>query len=102
MAELRIVNPVAESQAAASSAERFPPAGRTASLDGRSIALFWNAKAGGDVALARTRENLKRLYPTARFVDYFGAEGTHMRRASTEQLDRIASECDAAVGATAD
>ncbi|MEE9284509.1 MAG: hypothetical protein V3V35_02150 [Dehalococcoidia bacterium] len=102
MTELRIVNPVAEAQAASANAKRFPPASRLASLEGRTIGLYWNAKAGGEVALARTRENLQRLYPSTRFVDYFGIEGTHMRRASPEQVDRIAAECDAVIGATAD
>lgn len=102
MAELRIVNPVAETKASTASAERFPPARRLPTLDGQTIGLFWNAKAGGEVALARTREHLQRLFPTARFRDYFGEHGTHMRRASVEQLDRMAAECAAVVGATAD
>jgi hypothetical protein len=102
MATLTIVNPVAEAKAETANAERFAPAPRLATFAGKTVGLFWNAKAGGEVALARTRENLQRLYPDTRFVDYFGAHGTHMRRASDDQLDQMAAECDAVVGTTAD
>ena len=102
MKKLTIVNPIAEAQPNALSAERFKPAKRPSSLDGKRVALYWNAKAGGEVALARTKEQLERLYPKATFVDVFGDQGTHMRRASTDLLDRTAAEVDAAVGTTAD
>lgn len=102
MAKLTIINPVAEAQASTLAAERFSPAKRPNTLDGKRVALYWNAKAGGEVALARTREQLERLYPTAAFVDVFGDQGTHMRRASADLLDDTASRVDAAVGTTAD
>ena len=102
MATLSIINPIADVQANAANAQRFPPAKRPQSLDGKTVGLFWNAKAGGEIALRRTRENLLRLYPGAAFKDYFGAHGTHMRRASTEQLDQIAKEVHAVVGTTSD
>jgi hypothetical protein len=102
MTELRIVNPVAQAKAGTVGAQRFPPARRPQTLDGVTIGLYWNAKAGGDAALAQTRLRLGQLYPKARFRDYFGEHGTHMRRASAEQLDRIAAECQAVVGTTAD
>jgi hypothetical protein len=102
VAELTIVNPVAEAKQETAAAERFPPAPRLDTLAGKTIGLFWNAKAGGEVALARTRENLERLYPDIRFISYFGEQGTHMRRASNQQLDQMAAECDAVIGTTAD
>lgn len=102
MATLRIVNPVAAAQADTGAADRFPAAPRLETFAGKTVGLFWNAKAGGEVALARTREHLERLYPDTRFIDYFGVVGTHMRRASDAQLDQMAAECDAVVGTTAD
>ena len=102
MEKLVIVNPIAEAQPNTQRARRFQPAPRPQSLDGKRIGLYWNAKAGGDVALARTREHLARVFPSATFVDVFGDQGTHMRRASPELLDRTAVLADAVVGTTAD
>ena len=102
MAKLTIINPVAEAQANTLTAERFSPAKRPSTLDGKRVALYWNAKAGGEVALARTREQLERLYPKAAFIDVFGDQGTHMRRASAGLLDDTAARADVAIGTTAD
>jgi hypothetical protein len=102
MSELRIVNPIAEAQAATPRANRFPPAARPATLDGKTVGLFWNSKAGGEVGLARTKEQLQRLYPKAQFRDYFGEHGTFARRASAAQFSHMVAECAAVVGATAD
>ncbi len=102
MATLTIVNPVAKPQAETSTGERFQPAPRPASLDGKTIGLFWNAKSGGEVALARTRDNLLRLYPKAKFLDVFAANGSIMRQASTAQVEEVSREVDAVIGTTAD
>ena len=80
----------------------FQAAGRSAALAGKTIGLFWNGKNGGQTALRRTRENLERAYPGIKFIDYLGSMGGVMRRASEEQLDQIARECDAVIGTTAD
>ena len=102
MAKLVIVNPIAEAQAGTGNTKRFPPAPRPVSLNGKRVGFFWNAKAGGELALARTKEHLQRLFPTASFVDYFGDEGTHMRRASKNMAENMSREVDVVVGATAD
>ncbi len=102
MAELRIVNPIAQPRAATANADRFSPARRPVTLDKKTVGFFWNSKAGGDIGLARTKEQLLRLYPTAQFREYFGEHGTFARRASIAQLNRMAAECVAVVGATAD
>ncbi|MSQ25214.1 MAG: hypothetical protein EXR49_02905 [Dehalococcoidia bacterium] len=102
MATLTIVNPVAEPKADALSGGRFQPAKRSASLDGKTVGLFWNAKAGGDVALARTKENLARLYPKATFVDILAAHGSHMRQASKGQVEELSKRIHAIVGSTSD
>lgn len=102
MARLVIVNPVAEPKAESALAVRFDAAQRSASLEGKVVGLYWNGKAGGEVALARTREQLQRIFPTAQFREYLGEHGTFMRQATKQQLDLIAGECQAVVGTTAD
>lgn len=99
---LEIVNPVAEPQQEADTFERFAPATRLPDLSGKTIGFFWNGKALGDVALERTKANLLALYPTMAARDYIGVNGQQLRRSTPEQLDQIARECDAVVGATAD
>jgi len=102
MTTLTIVNPVAVAKQETSASEVFPIPARLTDLANRTIGLFWNGKNGGQHALQRTRENLERLYPGIRFKDYLGSMGGVMRRASEEQLDQIARECDAVIGTTAD
>ncbi|MCC6436409.1 MAG: hypothetical protein IT196_15340 [Acidimicrobiales bacterium] len=102
MAELTIVNPVAEARAETALSVRFDPAPRLDSLAGKTVGLFWNGKNGGQYGLSRTKENLQRLYSDIRFVDYIGAHGAVMRRATPEQHDQMAEECDLVIGATAD
>ena len=72
---LAIVNPVAEPHAHEEGAERFPPAKRPATLDGKVIALYWNGKQNGLDALARAKENLSGLYTGVRFIDMIGELG---------------------------
>ncbi len=102
MTRLTIVNPIARPLASTQEAERYEPAPRPGTLDGLTVGLFWNGKPLGDIGLARTRENLERLYTGLRFVDVFGAKGGLTRFASPEQLDLMEAECDVVVGATAD
>jgi hypothetical protein len=99
---LEIVNPVAEPQAESDDQERFPPAPRLAGFAGRTIGLFWNGKALGDAALERVRTQLAARFEGVLFRDYIGLNGQQLRRATPAQLDQMARECDAVVGATAD
>lgn len=101
-AKLEIVNPSAESQNETPTADRFEPAQRPQSLDGKTVGLYWNVKAGGEFALARTREHIERHFSDVKFVEYLGDQGTLMRRASPDLLDSIAAQVDVAVGTTAD
>jgi hypothetical protein len=39
---LVVVNPVAEAHADTEGAERYPPAARPSTLDGKTVALYWN------------------------------------------------------------
>lgn len=102
MATLTIVNPVATPKQETSGSEVYPIPPRLDNVANKTIGLFWNGKNGGEFALQRTKENLSRLYPGVKFIDYLGTMGGIMRRASEEQLDQIARECDAVIGTTAD
>jgi hypothetical protein len=97
MARLEILNPVATTVE-----HSVKPATRRSALDGATIGLYWNIKAGGDAALDRTEELLRRRFPTAKFRRYTGSVGWLMRHCTAEDADRIASEVDAVVGTTAD
>ena len=102
MAKLTIVNPVAEARQEKKKAERIPVAPRPASLDGKTVGLYWNGKQQGDHGLAATRRQLEKLFPGIRFKEYLGDWGTNVRHSSPAQFDQIVAECDVVVGATAD
>lgn len=97
MARLEILNPVAKTVE-----HSVKPAARRQALDGATIGLYWNIKAGGDAALDRTEELLRARFPKATFKRYTGSVGWLMRHCTAEDADRIASEVDAVVGTTAD
>ena len=48
-------------------------------LDGKRIGLYWNVKAGGDLALERTEVLLKKRYPKATLRHHCGTVGMVMR-----------------------
>jgi len=97
MAELSILNPVAETVQFS-----VKPAPRDRDLTGARIGLYWNMKAGGDAALDEMERRLGERFPGARFKRYIGSVGFLMRHATAEDADRMAAECDAVVGTTAD
>lgn len=97
MAQLQILNPVAQTVH-----QTIPVASRLPDLQGKRVGLYWNMKAGGDVALARVAELLSTRYPGLQVKDFVGSVGHIMRHLTAEDADRIAKECDAVVGTTAD
>jgi hypothetical protein len=101
-AELVIVNPVAEPQADSDDAERFPPAPRPGSLEGKRIALYWNGKQNGLHALERAKENLAKRFDGVGFLELTGELGGTNRYLSPEQLDMLEKEVDVAVCTSAD
>ena len=96
MARLEILNPVAKTVE-----HSVKPAPRLATLDGATIGLYWNIKAGGDAALDRTEALLHAKFPGTKFRRYTGSVGWLMRHCTAEDADRIAAEVDAVVGTTA-
>ena len=99
MAKLQVVNPVAVPKAETQAARRLAAPARLRSLSGKTVGLFWNGKSGGELALARVRENLGRMFDGVRFVDYLSALTL---RASPAQIESMVRDCDAVIGSTAD
>jgi hypothetical protein len=87
-----LLNPVG-----AQELERYEPARRLDHLGGKRIALVWNGKQNGEVALACVGERLTARFPglTARLVRIgYGIP--------KDQLDEIRGGFDAAVASTGD
>ena len=101
--ELKITNPVAIPKTQIDDSERFPPAKRLDTLEGKTIALYWNGKQNGLDALARAKEVLSQRYNnTIRFIDVTGELGGTNRYMSEDQFDMFKREVDAAICTTAD
>jgi len=94
---LKVFNPVAKSVKT-----HLEPAPRPSDLNGKRIGLYWNLKAGGDVALKRTMELLSEPFPGARFGFYQGEVGFMMRHLTPKGAERIAREVDVVIGTTSD
>jgi hypothetical protein len=97
MAKLEILNPQASSVI-----EAVKPAPRLAELTGKHIGLWWNMKAGGDVALDTTAQILAQHFSGTQFTHYVGSVGAMLRHATAEDATKISQECDAVVGTTSD
>ena len=89
---LSVLNPMA-----ATEVMRGEPAARPASLDGRTLGLWWNTKKGGEVALERLAGHLGSRYPGLR-VEWFSEHYP----ASAETLQAASERADIVIGATAD
>lgn len=74
-----------------------PLAPRLASLENRRIALLWNGKPNGNVALTRIGEMIEATFPGSRATLYAGS--LHCEPAL---LDQVREECEAVVACTAD
>jgi len=90
---LEVFNPVA-----ARNELRFEPSKRVTSLKGLTVGLVWNFKVGGNVAMRRIAENLKRelgyTFNVVEFSDEFPfAEST---------VENIADTCDCVIASTGD
>ena len=84
---MTIVNPVAKVESKAS----------LTSLEGKKIALWWNGKAKGDIALKTIAARLKKEYNVE--TELFTQGWPH----GDEVYDRvIAAECQAAIATTGD
>lgn len=99
---LEVINPVATPAALTPNATHHPAARRPQTLDGKTVALYWNGKQKGPDALARTRQLLRERFPDIRFLDVIGELGGTNRYLSPGQLDMLAERADAVVATSAD
>jgi hypothetical protein len=97
MAKLVVANPLAET-----TVKPIAPAPRPPDFNGKTIALYWNIKAGGDIGLNRTEMVLKARYPDAKFVRFLGSIGSTVRHLTPSDADKIAATCQGVVGTTGD
>src|SRR5262245_47906799 len=72
MPRLDVLNPVAEVEH-----RTVTPASRPSSLEGKTVGLIWNMKAGGDIALNRITELMGERIRGVRIVRFDGAFGGH-------------------------
>jgi len=99
--QLTIVNPIATPRSHVDG-DRFPPAPRPGTLDGTTVALYWNGKQNGLDALARARELIDERFAGVTFIELTGALGGTTRYLSEEQLDLIGDRVDVLIGTSAD
>jgi hypothetical protein len=67
MVKLQVFNPRANTSVAPVSL-----APRLSMLEDKTIGLYWNMKAGGDVALEHTAQLLGQRFPGVKFKQYIG------------------------------
>ena len=96
-AHIEVVNPVARVMPA----NAVMPAPRLDSIDGKKIALWWNSKARGDVALSTVAEMLEQRYPRVKFVR-FSQQYDHGRYFPEFYDELKQSGCDAVIATTGD
>lgn len=94
---LRVLHPIAQIRE-----QKGASAPRLSSLEGKRIGLYWNHKPGGDAALQRAGELLKRRYPGVETKFYVGSIGGAVCSMNMDDVKRISEECAAVIGSTAD
>ncbi|HEV7653048.1 MAG TPA: hypothetical protein VGP26_33245 [Actinophytocola sp.] len=97
MEKLEVLNPVADVVKTEAT-----PAPRPASLEGKTLGLFWNCKPGGNHALRKAAELLQGKYPTLQVREYLGSVGSTTRYITPGDVALISAECDVVIGSTAD
>ena len=95
---LQVLNPVAHK-----ASKKGASAPRLTQLSGKRVGLYWNRKAGGDAALKRTETLLKERYPGIEIRSYERKSLSQDNpSAIKDDLRRIAQECTAVIGSTAE
>jgi hypothetical protein len=97
VASITVRNPVARRRVV----DAAPLAPRPDRLDGATIGLYWNLKAGGDVALDRIETLLGERFPGVRFRRFSGSVGARPTM-NAGDAEAIRATCDALVGSVAD
>ena len=95
---LYVLNPVAQ-KLEKKLEKKISSAPRLSQLDGNTIGLYWNCKAGGDAALKRVDELLKARHAGLQTKSYVRETGAANR---ADGLKQIAQECTGVIGSTAE
>ena len=86
---------------------KVPPAKRLDTLEGKTIGLYNNMTGGADVAVDRAAQLISHRFPNVKFERYGGpvregrpvlSRGVHI---DEDEANKIATEVDAMIGATA-
>lgn len=94
MYTLEVLNPEAVMQG---DLQGIKPASRPSTLAGKRVGLVWNAKRGGDVALDRVGEQIRRKFPNVEVRRYDGNFPC-----PPDLLAKALEECDVFVGSSGD
>ena len=94
MAELEVLNPVAEVRGDLKCQSVSP---RLGELEGKTLGLLWSGTTNGDLALHRVEEHFHQRFPKTRTKFYRGEHPFAERL-----LREVAENCDGVVIATAD
>lgn len=94
---LHVLHPVALKQE-----QKAASAPRLSTLAGKRVALYWNHKPGGDAAVERAGELLRARFPDVETKFYIGSVGGAVSSLNRDDVKKIAEECVAAIGSTAD
>jgi hypothetical protein len=97
VASITVRNPVAPRRVVGAA----PLAPRPERLEGTTIGLYWNLKAGGDVALDRIESLLAERYPGVEFRRFSGSVGARPTMNATD-AEAIRATCGALIGSVAD
>jgi len=89
---LEVLNPVADQDS-----RTYPPAARSASLEGVTLGLAWNGKTGGDVALESMAEYIRERYQGVNLVKLYDDIPF-----GEETIELGIARCQAVVAATGD
>ena len=94
---LDVLNPVAQKVE-----KKGPSAPRLPELERKLIGLYWNRRSGGDAALRRAGELLRAQYAGLETKSYEGSIAGSLGHKTKDDVKRIAQECAAVIGSTAD
>ena len=92
---LEVLNPIAQIEV-----QRGKPAPRVPDLNNKTIGLYWNRKARGDVALRKVEELLKKRFTDLKFTWFETPCCVELTKAQVETLKN--SKNEVVIGTTGD
>ncbi len=93
MEDVKVLNPVAQTISL-----NFKPAQRAKEVKNLTLGLAWNGKSGGNIALRRIAENIKRELGYELNIIEFQDDFPF----AVSTIEKVASSCQAVIGSTGD